>query len=317
MWYTGVMIRSWKEWKIKRICESDEEWPRRLKAVKPKVKKLYYRGKWDSGIFKKCLAVVGSRKMTQYGEGAVEKILPLVVQNGVTIVSGFMYGVDTKAHKVCLDYGGKTIAVLGTGLDQLTPKSNDRLYTEVLNNGGIVMSEYEADEKSQRWMFPQRNRIVAGLAQATLVIEGGAKSGTLITAKITRKQKKLVLAVPGPVESSQSRATNSLIQDGAVLVTSGEDVLRALGMSKGFDKGSHEGSEPLCGSPSCYSPLFGKTLNMGRVEKQIIEELMREALDMDELSRKLEVSVVELGQKLSKLQLGGMVKERLGKYTVT
>lgn len=297
------MVKDWKEWEIKEICEGDEGWPERLKAVKPKAQKLYYRGKWDTKVFENCLAVVGSRKMTQYGEGAVEKILPVVVQNGVTIVSGFMYGVDTKAHRVCLDYGGKTIAVLGTGLDQLTPKSNDKLYTKILNSGGIVMSEYGADEKSKRWMFPQRNRIVAGLAQATLVIEGGAKSGTLITAKITKEQKKLVLAVPGPVGSSQSMATNSLIQDGATLVTSGKDVLRALGISKG-------------GQHMKVPNLHVETLNMGRMEKRIIEELMREAMDMDELSRKLEVGVVELGQKLSKLQLGGVVKERLGKYTV-
>jgi len=305
----GVKVKvkrgEWKRGEIQQIKEEDKEWLERLREVKPPVKKLYYRGEWDTEIFDNCLAVVGSRKMTRYGESVVEKILPQVVQAGVTIVSGFMYGVDTKAHQVCLEYDGKTIAVLGSGLDELTPKSNDKLYTEILESGGLVMSEYEASEKARRWMFPQRNRIVAGLSQATLVIEGGEKSGTLITAKLTIKQDKPVLAVPGPVGASQAKATNGLIKEGAILVTSGEDVLRAMKI---------QGSEL---APRTRGRLKPEVRNPRSVEGRIVEELEREALGLDELVRSLKIGVVELSQKLSELQLKGVVEERLGKYTVS
>ena len=172
------------------------------------------------------------------------------------------------------------------------------------------MSEYKKDEKARRWMFPQRNRIVAGLSQATLVIEGGEKSGTLITAKLTQKQGKKILAVPGPVGSSQALATNGLIKKGAVLVTSGEDVLEAMKI---------QGLEPVFSGPSTDSSpsrsgLKGVPSRTDLIENRIVEELKRESLDMDELARKLKMGVVELSQKLSELQLMGVVKERLGKY---
>ncbi|MBU1085189.1 DNA-processing protein DprA [Patescibacteria group bacterium] len=303
-------MREWEKWGIKEIKDGDGEWPVRLKTIKPPVKKLYYRGDWDNKIFENCLAVVGSRKMTNYGESVVEKILPMVVQAGVTIVSGFMYGVDSKAHQVCLDYGGKTIAVFGSGLDELTPASNDKLYSEILASGGLVMSEYESKEKARRWMFPQRNRIVAGLSQATLVIEGGEKSGTLITAKLTLGQGKKVLAVPGPVGASQAVATNDLIKKGAVLVTSGEDILKV--MSQGSELAF---SGPSTDSSSLRSGLKGVPSRTDLIRKRIVEELQRESLDMDELARKLKMGVVELAQKLSELQLKGLVAERGGKYT--
>lgn len=295
-------MKHWREWEIKEIEAQDKRFPKRLREVRPRIKKLYYRGVWNVGIFDSCLAVVGSRRMTSYGESAVEKILPMVVQAGVTIVSGFMYGVDTKAHQTCLDYGGKTVAVLGSGLDEFTPKSNDKLYVQILESGGLVLSEYEANEKARRWFFPQRNRIVAGLSQATLVIEGGENSGTLITAKLTLKQGKKVLAVPGPVSSSQAQATNGLIKEGACLVTSSEDVLRELGMSKG--------SELARGVRN--SNNFGIS-GLGR---QIVEELEREALDMNELGKKLSIKVSDLATKISELQLKGIVVERLGKYSI-
>jgi DNA processing protein len=305
VWYSGNManLKYWKEWEIKEIGASDKIFPERLREVKPKVQKLYYRGEWTKSLFANCLAVVGSRRMTSYGEGSVEKILPGVVQAGVTIVSGFMYGVDTKAHQTCLDYGGKTIAVLGSGLDQLTPVSNDKLYSEVLESGGLVISEYEKDDKAMLWTFPHRNRIVAGLSQATLVIEGGENSGTLITAKLTLKQGKKVLAVPGPVSSIQAQATNGLIKEGASLVTSSEDVLRELRMN--------ESSELARGVRN------SKTLRVSGLEGQIIQELKREALDMNELGRKLKIKVSDLATKLSELQLKGVVVERLGKYSLS
>ena len=126
-----------------------------------------------------------------------EKLVSGLVRVGYTIVSGFMYGVDTMAHRVCLENKGKTVAVLGSGLDCLTPAENDNLYTEILESGGLVMSEFEANQEARLWTFPYRNRIVTGLCQAVMVVEAGEKSGSLVTAKWAFKQGKKVMAVPG------------------------------------------------------------------------------------------------------------------------
>jgi DNA processing protein len=290
-------MKPWRKWPIKVVHKKDEFYPPRLKRIKDSPEKLYYRGDWDYKIFAKAIAVVGSRSMTKYGEVAVAKLVPGLVRAGYTIVSGFMYGVDTAAHKMCLQEKGKTVAVLGGGLNQLTPSANDYLYSQVLNEGGIVMSEYEPEEVAKLWTFPQRNRIVAGLSQAVLVIEGGEKSGSLITAKLGFDQKKPVLAVPGPVTSTQSMGTNWLIRNGAVLVSSAADVLEELG-------------EEIEVRPKQLP------LDLTDTERQILEELEKEALSVDELSRKLTTDVVIVGQYLSELALRGLVEEVGDKYVL-
>ena len=269
--------------------------PKRLRKISQAPEKLYYRGVWDKNIFQKAIAVVGSRSMTKYGEMAVQKLVPGLVRAGYTIVSGFMYGVDTAAHKACLAEGGKTVAVLGGGLNRLTPVSNDKLYSEVLDKGGIIMSEYEPDEVAQLWTFPHRNKIVAGLSQAVLVIEAGEGSGSLITAKLGFDQKKPVLAVPGPITASLSAGTNWLIRNGAVAVTSANDILEELG-------------EEMKASPKQLP------LSLTEIQRQIMDELDKESLSADELVRILKYDVVVVGQALSDLALKGLIEEAGDKY---
>lgn len=282
-------MKQWRQWPIKKISfKNDRYLPEKLAA----------RGEASREIFTNCLAVVGARKMTRYGETVIERLIPGLVQAGLTIVSGFMYGVDSKAHRACLESGGRTIAVFGCGLDVLCPAENGRLYNDILAGGGLVLSEYEHDRKPERWMFPQRNRIVAGLSKGVLVIEGDEKSGSLITARIGFKQNKPVMAVPGPITSSLSKGTNWLIRNGATAVTSAAEVLETLKIEIKAEIGARirVGSE------------------LTDDEKWVLEELAREELGVDELARKLGKNAAEMGVLLSMMSLKGLVAEKEGKY---
>jgi len=185
-------------------------------------KNLYFNGKWSPRIFNKCVAIVGARKMTSYGERVIEKLVPRLVAQDYTIVSGFMYGVDQYAHKVCTENNGKAIAVLGWGIT--TPLFGDdlKLAKEIIKNGGILLSEWEM-QKAALWTFPQRNRIVAALSKKVYVIEAALQSGSLITAKIALKLKKELWAVPGPITSRTSLGTNQLIADNKARIWLGEE----------------------------------------------------------------------------------------------
>ncbi|MGB9706943.1 MAG: DNA-processing protein DprA, partial [Microgenomates group bacterium] len=248
----------------------------------------------DQNLFKKSLAVVGTRRITRYGKMVVEKFIPFLVKEKITIISGFMYGVDTEAHQKCLEYGGKTVAVLGGGLNVIYPPENEKLYEQILEKNGAIISEYEPDFKPQLWTFPQRNRIVAGLASlGVLVIEAGEKSGALITANLARQQGKKVFAVPGPVTSSVSAGTNLLIQNQqAKMVLCPEDIL---------------------GKKVQTLTLFSLE-NLSSLEKKVILTLETEPLTPDEIAKIIGQNIVETGKALSLLSLKGLISEYGGKY---
>lgn len=287
----------WRQWEIKKLDKKD--WPPGIRRVKPEIKKLYYRGNWDGALFTKAIAVVGARRMTKYGEVMTQKLVSDLVEAGYTIVSGFMYGIDTMAHKVCLENKGRTVAVLGCGLDCLTPAENDNLYTKILESGGLVLSEFEPKQEAKLWTFPYRNRIVVGLSQALVVVEAGEKSGSLITARWAFSQKKPVLAVPGAVTSSLSYGTNWLLKNGAKAVTEAEDVLAVLGVSA-------RGKRKVRNLP----------ISLSEEEKEIVELLKREEMDCDEISRKLGRPADKVGILLSQLSLKGVIEESGGKFMV-
>jgi len=288
-------MAGWRTWAIKQL--DNQDFPKSLSGVKPKIKQLYYRGNWDSKLFTKAVAVVGARRMTKYGEVMTRKIVAGLVEAGYTIVSGFMYGVDTMAHKTCLDNKGRTVAVLGSGLDCLTPAENDNLYSQILESGGLVISEFQAKQEAKLWTFPYRNRIVVGLSRALVVVEAGEKSGSLVTANWAFKQKKPVLAVPGAVTSSLSVGTNWLIKNGAKLATDANDVLAVLGENNRVK-------------------WKGRTLPLSGEEKAVVELLRREEMDADEICRKLNKPVSVVSILLSNLGLKGVIEESGGKFMV-
>ena len=164
---------------MKLLKPNQEDYPSLLSKIDKPPDPLYCLGNLDSRIFKNCLAVVGSRKISDYGQQVVEKLLPEVVEADVTIVSGFMHGIDEMAHRVCLENRGKTIAVLGCGIDLIRPTILRDLHQKILDGGGLIVSELEGEHPPFRWTFVRRNRIISGLSQATLVVEAGEESGSL------------------------------------------------------------------------------------------------------------------------------------------
>ena len=198
-------------------------YPEKLRLLADPPQVLYYRG--DLSLLKKpALAVVGSRQATKYGLKVVKKLIPSLVKAGFTIISGMARGIDAAAHWAAIESGGQTIAVLGCGLDVIYPKENQLLYQKVQ----LLLSEFPPGTKPEAKNFPQRNRIIAGLADAILVIEAARKSGTMITARYATEQGKEVFAVPGPITSPQSEGTAWLIQQGAKLVYQVDDILEEL-----------------------------------------------------------------------------------------
>lgn len=287
------------------ITIEDKKYPRLLKEIgREAPKQLYYKG--DLSILSgECLAVVGSRRMTVYGRQMVEKLVAQIASNGIIIVSGFMYGVDAMAHKAAVETGGKTIAVMPCGIDLVHPEDQVKLYSEILESGGLIISEYGERMQPALWTYPARNRIVAGLSKATLIIEAGEKSGSLITADLTKRFRRKLLAVPGPVTSLVSEGTNDLIKNGeAEMVTEAKDVL------KWFD--CHHKAKPKDSANSNDILHFAQN----SIESQIISYLQNEAMEMDLLARNLKKPITELSVAISMMEIAGQIKNINGKYYV-
>ena len=280
----------------------DKEYPKWLKRIgKEAPKKLYYKGNcWSKEIFENCLAVVGSRQMTTYGKQVADKIVSELAAAGLTIVSGFMYGIDAASHKAALRVGGKTIAIMPCGIDLIHPEYQQDLYVEILNNNGLVISEYEGEMEPVNWTYPRRNRIVAGLSIAILVIEAGEKSGSLITANWAKKFNRKIFVVPGPITSENSRGIMQLIKGGATPISSAKDVLDFFKIKKEIvkEENQREGGR------------------VESLEKKIIEKLKNEPLSVDELARIFEISVSQIGITLSMMQFRGLIQQQGVKYYI-
>jgi DNA processing protein len=211
---------------IKEIKHGDKPYSKRLSEIHDPPKNLYYRG--DIGLLDtECFGIVGTRKLTSYGREATEHIVQGLSGSGFTIVSGLAMGIDAVAHKSALDNNLRTIAVLGTGINDnnIYPQSNFNLAMRILDNNGLIITEYPENEPGYKSNFPERNRIISGLSQGVLIIEGEEKSGSLITARQAVDQNRDVFAIPGSIFSSKSIGPNILLKKGAKLVTSAQDIL--------------------------------------------------------------------------------------------
>lgn len=215
--------------KIRFLTLKDENYPKLLKEIPDPPIVIYLRGNWDqTEKLNIKVGVVGTRRMTAYGKNSTQKIVSGLAQNGVTIVSGLAEGIDTIAHKTAIENNGKTIAVLGSGIDVIYPISNFDLYFQIIKKEGLIVSEYPPGFKPTKSSFPLRNRIISGLSNAVVVIEGKKTSGALITAKYALDQGKEVFAVPGPINSPTSEATTYLIKQGATIASNAGDIIEEL-----------------------------------------------------------------------------------------
>jgi DNA processing protein len=206
----------------------DGSYPYLLREIADPPITLYVKGDWQACFDAPCVAVVGSRKCSTYGENASEMLARDLAANGVCVVSGLARGIDTAAHRGAIAAKGKTIAVLGTGIDAVYPKENVKLAGQILDAGGAIVSQFPLNTPPLRDNFPYRNRIISGLSLGVLLVEASERSGSLITARLAMEQNREVLAVPGNITSKNSFGTNYLIKSGAKLIQQWQDVVAEL-----------------------------------------------------------------------------------------
>ncbi len=206
----------------------DGSYPYLLREIADPPITLYVKGNWQACFDAPCIAVVGSRRCSTYGENAAEMLARDLAENGICIISGLARGIDTAAHRGAIRAKGKTIAVLGTGINQIYPKENARLVNEIIDAGGAVVSQFPLETPPLKENFPYRNRIISGLSLGVLIVEASERSGSLITARLAMEQNREVLAVPGNITSKNSFGTNYLIKSGAKLVQQWQDVVAEL-----------------------------------------------------------------------------------------
>lgn len=224
-----VLHRNAQRSDITILTITDTRYPLRLREIHSPPLVLYVRGNITL-LNSRSLTVVGTRKPSYYGLAATQRLVEPIAAEGVTIVSGLAFGIDAEAHEACLAGAGRTIAVLGNRIDDIYPKNNTGLAKRLLEHRGGIISEYPPGTESQKHFFPQRNRIMAGLSPATLIVEAGMKSGALITARMALEEGREVFAVPGPIDAETSQGPNNLLKMGASPATDPSDFRETLGL---------------------------------------------------------------------------------------
>ncbi|MFA5318128.1 MAG: DNA-processing protein DprA [Patescibacteria group bacterium] len=277
---------------ISAITIKSDKYPKLLKEIYDPPPMLYYKGLWPDNI-NFCLAVVGSRKYTGYGQQATEYLISRLAQNNLIIVSGLALGIDALAHMACVKAGGKTIAVLGSGLDKnnIYPASNRYLAEQILDRDGLIITEYPVGAPPLHYHFPQRNRIISGLSLGTLVIEASIKSGASITAKLALEQGREVFAVPGNIFSPNCEGTNKLIKEGAKPVVSAEDIMESLSL---------ENIENFVEAQ--------KLVPQTPEEEKILSSLSRESIHINQLARTVKLDTGTINATLLTMELKGYVR---------
>ena len=278
-----------------RITAGMPEYPAILKEIRGYPRELFYIGKIEL-LKMRCAAVVGSRKTTQYGRTAAKNISRALAEKNIVVVSGMAKGIDACAHRGALEVSGGTIAVLGNGVDICYPEENRELKKEIENNG-LVLSEYPPGRKPEKYFFPQRNRIISGLSELTVVVQAGSDSGALITAELAAEQGREVFAVPGNIDSRYNLGNNKLIKEWAVPVTCIQDILDAMGVV-GINR---EEAEQLLGKTEIE--IFTLLENYGE-------------LTIDELCRLMGKTPAYVSSIVTVMEIKGIVFSALGKIFI-
>ena len=289
---------------IKLLSFNAKEYPINLTNIPSPPPLLYYKGTLLPQD--ECsISIVGSRKYTEYGNIATKKLAYELSSCNITIISGMARGIDGFAHKYAINANGRTIAVLGTGINVIYPTEHSKLYNEIIENGAVI-SEFPLNTAALPKNFPIRNRIVAGLSLGTLVIEAAQKSGSMITARLAGEFGRNVYAIPGNIFNSQSVGTNELIKDGAKIVTCTEDILIDI----------YSELNQIVPKPKQLT-LFTPT-NLSEMESKIYSELSLEPVLIDSICKKLNIPLTKILETLTILELQGYVKQLPGqKYIIT
>src|SRR5215210_7657278 len=275
---------------IKVLTWEDETYPQRLKEIDQPPAVLYIRGDYlPDDLF--AVAIVGTRRVTAYGRQITEELAAYLATNGITVISGLARGVDAIAHQTALRAGGRTIGVLGSGVDKIYPPEHRALAEKMMERGAII-SDYAPGTPPDASNFPPRNRIISGLSMAVVVIEAGETSGALITAEFAAEQGREVFAVPGSILAPQSKGTNKLIQQGALPLLSVNDLMQALDVAR---VGEHKAAR--------------KIMPTDAIEAKLLSVLTNEPLHVDEIRSQSELPIEKVSAALALMELKGMVRQ--------
>ncbi len=274
-----------------------KDFPIKLQKIKDSPKQLYYIGN-ISLLYQDSFAIVGTRKITDYGVKICKAFSKEFSLRDIPIVSGMAIGTDTIAHKTAIEYGGGTIAVLGGGLERIFPVQNYDLFRRIIENGGLVLSEYENNVKPNKTTFPQRNRIVTAISEGVLVIEAAYRSGTSITANHAWKQEKKVFAIPGKIDSSLGIGTNILIKQGAILTTTISDILINYPQFMNKKRKSNPSKK------------------IKKEYKKIYQILTESASSIDDLICQTDYKITDLLKILSNMQIENIIIQDMGVYKI-
>lgn len=276
----GITILTWQ----------DESYPQRLKEIDQPPPVLYIRGEYlPDDLF--AVAIVGTRRVTPYGRQITEELSAFLAANGITVISGLARGVDAIAHQSTLKAGGRSIGVLGSGVDKIYPPEHRGLAEQMIKHGAII-SDYAPGTPPDASNFPPRNRIISGLSLAVVVIEAGETSGALITAEFAAEQGREIFAVPGSILAPQSKGTNKLIQNGALPLLSVNDLMQALDLTR---VGEHKAAR--------------KIIPADETEARLMNVLGSEPLHVDEIRNQSELPIEKVSAALALMELKGMVRQ--------
>ncbi|MBI4919783.1 DNA-protecting protein DprA [Candidatus Azambacteria bacterium] len=278
--------------KIEVVKKTSRSYPTVLKEIHNAPKQLYVRGKLPEDHSLN-FAIVGTRAASEYGKTLAFEIAKELAELGFNIVSGLALGIDTQAHLGALAAKGKTTAVLGSAIDDnsIYPSANLKLVKKIESSGGAVISEYAPGAKSERWYFPERNRIISGLSRGVLVVEAPEKSGALITARAALDQNREVFAIPGSIFSKNSFGANNLIKNGAKMVTGVDDILEELNLSRLKSKKESDKKE-----------------NLTKEEAAILNIIEKEPVHIDEICKISKMPASKVLPAISVLEINGIIK---------
>jgi len=285
---------------IQLLFSEDEKYPARLRECIDAPFLLYYKGNADLNT-SKMVAIVGTRKNTDYGQKITEELIEgLQTQQGITVISGLAHGIDTIAHKKALTCNIPTVGVIGTGMDKTYPASNKKLANDMVHEGGGILTEFNHGTIPEKGMFPRRNRVVAGMCDITVVIESDITGGALITARMASGYNREVAVIPGRVNDTRSAGCNELIRTNiAALINGAEDLLELMNWNKGKR------------APTVQKQLF---INLSAEEQKIIDLLQtKDFVHADELYHHTGFANSQLAATLLGLEMQGIIKALPGK----
>ncbi len=278
--------------KIELIKNSDKEFPQELLSIKDPPKELYIIGN-KKLLNKKSIAIVGTRNCTKYGAECAKKIAKDISKKDICIISGMALGIDTLAHNEAIKQNGNTIAVLGCGFDYIYPEENIELFNKIIENNGLVISEYAPKTKAILSKFPYRNRIISGLSMGVLVVEATlGRSGSLVTARYAKEQNKKMFSIPGNINLKTSKGTNWLIKEGAKLVTCAEDILLEFNIKTESIEEIEAQIEPE------YIELYNQITYM--------------PVNINIIAKKCKTNISKISQQLLMMELKGYIKSMPG-----